>query len=267
MPLSNHLSLGSQADSLSHFLTTMDHRSNDDDRRTAAQEDKDDPGPERGQEKLPRQAMQQQNERQRKAPSGKHATKGHGVSNSPPHRKNQSYSQQLRTNTDANKHQQELQKHSLDENRINNGGHYKGNNPDSSDGENFYPYSTVTGIVVESVNDHHVDHQRIEADGGGGNDDPSHPLMEFTGNGGSVGIFKAPRQESGVRVWNYADAYKPGVGTRGMAKGSDEDAAAFHESVSTSPTTCLIVDQGSKLVWSGHKDGQIRSWKMELDFS
>ena len=74
-------------------------------------------------------------------------------------------------------------------------------------------------------------------------------------------------QESGVRVWNYADAYKPGIGTSGRVKRGDEDAAPFYESASTPPTTCLIVDQGCKLVWSGHKDGKIRSWKMDLNFS
>lgn len=26
---------------------------------------------------------------------------------------------------------------------------------------------------------------------------------------------------------------------------------------------CLLVDCGNRLVWSGHKDGKIRSWKME----
>lgn len=74
-------------------------------------------------------------------------------------------------------------------------------------------------------------------------------------------------QESGVRVWNYADAYKAGIGIGGRARRGDEDAAPFYESASTPPTICLIVDQGSKLVWSGHKDGKIRSWKMDLNFS
>ncbi|XP_057777010.1 type I inositol polyphosphate 5-phosphatase 13-like isoform X2 [Salvia miltiorrhiza] len=232
-----------------------------------------------------------------------------GVSTSPPRRKTQSYSHQLRTNTvphNANKRQHQLRKHSLDENRMlnhhqgsKNSGYYNGT-PDSSDEDDFYPYSTIT--------DHHVDHQRIEADGGGGGDDPHQPLMEFMGNGGGIGIFKAPSrapvnpnrppcielrphplretqvgkfirtitstetqlwagQESGVRVWNYADAYKPGIGTGGRARRGDEDAAPFYESASTPPTICLIVDQGSKLVWSGHKDGKIRSWKMDLNFS
>ncbi|XAR64538.1 Inositol-polyphosphate 5-phosphatase [Bertholletia excelsa] len=70
-------------------------------------------------------------------------------------------------------------------------------------------------------------------------------------------------QESGVRVWNLTDAYKPGLGMGGRARRGDEDAAPFYESSSTSPTMCMIVDSGSKLVWSGHKDGRIRSWKMD----
>lgn len=70
-------------------------------------------------------------------------------------------------------------------------------------------------------------------------------------------------QESGVRVWNLSDAYKPGTGTAGKARRADGDAAPFYESVSTSPAYCLMVDPGSKLVWSGHKDGKIRSWKMD----
>ncbi|KAG6408442.1 hypothetical protein SASPL_131454 [Salvia splendens] len=225
-----------------------------------------------------------------------------GVSTSPPCRKNQSYSHQLRTNTaphGANKRQHQLRKHSLDENRILN--HHQGGN-DSSEEDDFYPYSTVTGSAAN------VDNQKIEVDGGSGGDDPHQPLMEFMGNGGGVGLFKAPSrapvnpnrppcielrphplretqvgkfirtitsteaqlwagQESGVRVWNYADAYKPGIGMSGRVRRGDEDAAPFFESASTPPTTCLIVDQGCKLVWSGHKDGKIRSWKMDLNFS
>ncbi|CAI9108265.1 OLC1v1007829C1 [Oldenlandia corymbosa var. corymbosa] len=74
-------------------------------------------------------------------------------------------------------------------------------------------------------------------------------------------------QECGVRVWNLADAYKPGSGVGGRARRGDEDAAPFYESVSTSPAYCLMVDPGTKLVWSGHKDGKIRSWRMDQPHS
>ncbi|XP_047311089.1 type I inositol polyphosphate 5-phosphatase 12-like isoform X2 [Impatiens glandulifera] len=70
-------------------------------------------------------------------------------------------------------------------------------------------------------------------------------------------------QESGVRVWNLSDAHKPGSGTDGQARRGDQDAAPFYESRSTSPTMCLIIDSSCKLVWSGHKDGMIRSWNMD----
>lgn len=52
-----------------------------------------------------------------------------------------------------------------------------------------------------------------------------------------------------------------GIGER--ARRGDEDAAPFHESTNTTPTLCLMVDSGSRLIWSGHKDGKIRSWKMD----
>ncbi|KAI3511418.1 hypothetical protein L1887_18571 [Cichorium endivia] len=70
-------------------------------------------------------------------------------------------------------------------------------------------------------------------------------------------------QESGVRFWNFSDAFEPGLGIGGRARRGDEDAAPFYESANTSPTTCLMIDCASKLVWSGHKDGKIRSWKMD----
>ncbi|KAJ0612577.1 putative inositol-polyphosphate 5-phosphatase transcription factor WD40-like family [Helianthus annuus] len=70
-------------------------------------------------------------------------------------------------------------------------------------------------------------------------------------------------QESGVRFWNFSDAFEPGLGIGGRARRGDEDAAPFYESVNTSPTMCLMIDCGSKLVWSGHKDGKVRSWKMD----
>ncbi|KAK6914440.1 Endonuclease/exonuclease/phosphatase [Dillenia turbinata] len=73
-------------------------------------------------------------------------------------------------------------------------------------------------------------------------------------------------QECGVRVWNFENAYEPGCGLGGRIRRGDEDAAPFYESVSTSPTICLIIDDANKLVWTGHKDGKIRSWKMDQTF-
>ncbi|KAK2998745.1 hypothetical protein RJ639_023184 [Escallonia herrerae] len=70
-------------------------------------------------------------------------------------------------------------------------------------------------------------------------------------------------QENGVRVWNFCDEFELGIGTGGRARRGNEDAAPFYESANTSPTMCLMVDAGSKLVWSGHKDGKIRSWRMD----
>lgn len=74
-------------------------------------------------------------------------------------------------------------------------------------------------------------------------------------------------QESGVRVWNLLDAYQAGIGIGGRARRGDEDAAPFYESGNTPPTTSLMVDPGSNLVWSGHKDGKIRSWRMDQIYS
>ncbi|XP_039060549.1 type I inositol polyphosphate 5-phosphatase 12-like isoform X2 [Hibiscus syriacus] len=132
---------------------------------------------------------------------------------------------------------------------------------------------------------------------------PFQPLPEFIGTGGGTGIFKVPMratvhprrppclelrphplretqvgkflrniactdtqlwagQESGVRFWRFEDAYQPGFGSK--VRRGDEDAAPFQESANTPPTICLLVDGGNKLVWSGHKDGKIRSWKTDL---
>ncbi|KAL1223074.1 Type I inositol polyphosphate 5-phosphatase 13 [Cardamine amara subsp. amara] len=70
-------------------------------------------------------------------------------------------------------------------------------------------------------------------------------------------------QENGVRFWNLEDAYEAGCGIGGQVRRGDEDTAPFHESVITSPTICLVADQSNKLLWSGHKDGKIRAWKMD----
>nr|XP_043632597.1 type II inositol polyphosphate 5-phosphatase 15 isoform X2 [Erigeron canadensis] len=124
--------------------------------------------------------------------------------------------------------------------------------------------------------------------------DVKQALPEFIGSGGGLGMFKLPfrgsvhpnrppniefrphpfketqvgcflrllkgngdgRQlwagsECGVRVWDAKDMYNEG-----------EVEVRFSESVKTSPTLCLVVDDGNKVVWSGHKDGKIRCWKM-----
>ncbi|KAG6758136.1 hypothetical protein POTOM_038472 [Populus tomentosa] len=134
------------------------------------------------------------------------------------------------------------------------------------------------------------------------NDSVSHThktlgLSEFIGKGGGAGIFRVPvraavhpyrppsleirphplresqigrvlktivttenqlwggRENGAVQVWELKEMYC----------GSDE-AAPCKESValtSGSGVTCLIGDEGSRVVWSGHIDGRIRCWKMD----
>ncbi|KAG2320239.1 hypothetical protein Bca52824_013452 [Brassica carinata] len=74
-------------------------------------------------------------------------------------------------------------------------------------------------------------------------------------------------QENGVRVWSLEEAYDAGCGIGWQVRRGDEDTAPFCESVATSPTMCLVADQSNKLLWSGHKDGKIRAWKMDCEAS
>ena len=50
-----------------------------------------------------------------------------------------------------------------------------------------------------------------------------------------------------------------------MYGGSDEAAPCKESAALTSGSgvTCLIGDEGSRVVWSGHIDGRIRCWKMD----
>ncbi|XP_054813831.1 type I inositol polyphosphate 5-phosphatase 12-like isoform X2 [Prosopis cineraria] len=223
-----------------------------------------------------------------------------GLSSLPPHRKAHSYSQQLRSTSAQNSHQQ-LRKHSLDENRIpiNIGSFYN-----SYDDDDFFPYSSTNHAIAGNDN-----YMSQNSDSGGNVDNllQFQPLPEFIGNGGGTGIFRVPirsavhpgrppylelrphplretqagkflrniactesqlwaGQESGLRVWEFQNAYKSGCGLGGRVRRGDEDAAPFYESSDTSPIICLAVDHGNKLVWSGHKDGKIRSWKMDRSF-
>ncbi|RWR84655.1 type I inositol polyphosphate 5-phosphatase 12-like protein isoform X1 [Cinnamomum micranthum f. kanehirae] len=73
--------------------------------------------------------------------------------------------------------------------------------------------------------------------------------------------------ECGLRCWDFADAYRPGFGASGVEDGGgrrgDEDTAPYRESARVSPTLCMVVDAGNRLVWTGHRDGKIRSWSMD----
>lgn len=51
-----------------------------------------------------------------------------------------------------------------------------------------------------------------------------------------------------------------------FGEGGEEGEVRACESVRTSACLCLVVDDGMKVVWSGHKDGRIRCWKMFEEF-
>ncbi|KAK7391861.1 hypothetical protein VNO78_20284 [Psophocarpus tetragonolobus] len=74
--------------------------------------------------------------------------------------------------------------------------------------------------------------------------------------------------ECSVRFWNLKDLYSSwcNVGGEGVvARRGDEESAPFRESVWTPPALCLVADEGNRFVWSGHRDGKIRCWKMDDD--
>lgn len=70
--------------------------------------------------------------------------------------------------------------------------------------------------------------------------------------------------ESGVRVWKLGDVYKAAE-EEGVVVEGDEESAPFRESGTVAPTLCLVGCEGSRMVWSGHRDGRIRCWKMLSD--
>ncbi|XP_057491389.1 type I inositol polyphosphate 5-phosphatase 12 isoform X2 [Actinidia eriantha] len=215
----------------------------------------------------------------------------------PPHRKVHSYSHQLRTNTGGHyKRHHQVRKHSLDDDSISN----KVDHFYDSSADDFYPYSNKDSADDFNLSQR-LDHC-LDVDGGSGDAHTPLPEFVASGGGAGifkapnraavhpgrppclelrphplretqVGKFLRTiactddqlwaGQESGIRVWELEDAYEPGIGIGGRARRGDEDAAPFYESANTSPTTCLIVDSASKLVWSGHKDGKIRSWRID----
>eukprot|EP00268_Persea_americana_P047936 TRINITY_DN5024_c0_g1_i2.p1 TRINITY_DN5024_c0_g1~~TRINITY_DN5024_c0_g1_i2.p1 ORF type:complete len:1085 (+),score=190.51 TRINITY_DN5024_c0_g1_i2:138-3392(+) len=92
-----------------------------------------------------------------------------------------------------------------------------------------------------------------------------HPLRETQVGSYLRTIAASDRQlwaaaESGLRCWSFDDLFRP---SESPDLSGDEETAPFRESELTSPALCLVVDSAVGLVWSGHKDGKIRSWKME----
>ncbi|XP_023545043.1 type I inositol polyphosphate 5-phosphatase 12-like isoform X1 [Cucurbita pepo subsp. pepo] len=222
-----------------------------------------------------------------------------GLSSVPPPRKSHSYSQQLRAASDQKR--QQMRKHSLDEDQIpkimdschastdddflpySTTSAVKGEeNPsqrldqnlcmDGGGGQEDPRQSQALAEFVGSGGSTGVFKVPIRASVHPGR--PTclelrpHPLREtqvgkFLRNIACTETQLWAGQECGVRFWNFENAYEGGSGLGGRVRRGDEDAAPFHESTNTSPTTCLIVDNGNRLVWSGHKDGKIRSWKMD----
>ncbi|XVE76660.1 hypothetical protein DITRI_Ditri12bG0191800 [Diplodiscus trichospermus] len=220
----------------------------------------------------------------------------------PPQRKIHSYSQQLRA-TSAHKRYHQVRKHSLDDipkppdNYCNNG------DSSDDDFFPYSSSSNNARSAEEYIISHsqRLD-QNLSLEGCPEDPCHCHPLPEFIGATGGTNIFKVPKratvhparppclelrphplretqvgkflrniactdtqlwagQECGIRFWRFQDAYEPGLGAK--VRRGDEDAAPFQESANTPPTMCLLVDSGNRLVWSGHKDGKIRSWKMD----
>ncbi|RWR92864.1 type II inositol polyphosphate 5-phosphatase 15 isoform X1 [Cinnamomum micranthum f. kanehirae] len=92
-----------------------------------------------------------------------------------------------------------------------------------------------------------------------------HPLRETQVGSYLRTIAASDRQlwaaaESGLRCWSFDDLFRQ---SESPDLNGDEETAPFRESELTSPALCLVVDSAVGLVWSGHKDGKIRSWKME----
>ncbi|XP_019433309.1 PREDICTED: type I inositol polyphosphate 5-phosphatase 12-like isoform X2 [Lupinus angustifolius] len=216
----------------------------------------------------------------------------------PPHRKAHSYSQQLR-GPSTHKRQHQIRKHSLDDDRLIKSSLYDSDSDDDFFKRSSSTTTTTTNNNSVVVDEHGSDYSSSlnqsqcketlhEFIGSGGTTGifrapiraavhPSrppclelrpHPLREtqvgrFLRNIACTEAQLWAGQECGVRVWEFHNAYQPGNGLGGKVRRGDEDAAPFYESVDTSPTLCLTIDNANRLVWSGHKDGKIRSWRMD----
>lgn len=223
-----------------------------------------------------------------------------GLSSAPPPRKSLSYSQQLLSTT-AQKRLHQVRKHSLDDAQIprNVDQYYDSSDEDffpyssntsASPGDDHDEKldQSLCNMNANSTDDPRQCQPMPEFIGSGGATGifkvpiraavhpgrppclelRPHPLREtqvgkFLRNIACTDTQLWAGQEAGVRVWNCHDAFQPGCGLGGRVMRGDEDAVPFHESANTPPVMCLLIDNGNRLVWSGHKDGKIRSWRMD----
>ncbi|GMH11423.1 hypothetical protein Nepgr_013264 [Nepenthes gracilis] len=69
--------------------------------------------------------------------------------------------------------------------------------------------------------------------------------------------------ECGVRFWNFSELYSAGQAEVETARVADEMSAPFLDSAYVPEVSCMIADEGERVVWSGHTDGKIRCWRMD----
>ncbi|GAB4835331.1 hypothetical protein Ancab_000242 [Ancistrocladus abbreviatus] len=69
--------------------------------------------------------------------------------------------------------------------------------------------------------------------------------------------------ENGVRYWELSELYLAGRGEVELTRSGDEMSTPFRESVQTPEVSCMVGDEGKRVVWSGHVDGKIRCWRMD----
>ncbi|KAK9672157.1 hypothetical protein RND81_12G080600 [Saponaria officinalis] len=214
------------------------------------------------------------------------------ISAVPPTRKAYSLNSHLRYGdaygVSGQNHRNRNRNHSLDHHHLQLSPFYNDSNSD----DEFIPYSTTAADVAAAAaaasyvsDDDRGAMPEFMASGGEGMFKPPtraavhptrppalelrpHPLRETqvgkflrTIEGTETQLWAG--QENGVRFWKIEDAYSAGGGFGGQVGRGDEDAAPFHESANSSPTYCMVVDKGNRVVWTGHKDGKIRSWKMD----
>lgn len=74
--------------------------------------------------------------------------------------------------------------------------------------------------------------------------------------------------DHGIWVWDVADSIRGCTGETSQYTLGEEDAAAFTVlPVHGSSTSCLVVDTANNIVWSGHRDGMVRSWSTNFNSS